>query len=101
MLWNKEIGCAGTSERSSSMMGDGNAKQEKLKYDDSQALEGQSEQDIDALVALLDGYTEAGDSRIKVDVVEGEGKVIARQYHHGRCDVGSPWACGTAFDVLE
>ena len=22
-------------------------------------------------------------------------------YHHGRCDIGSPWAKGTAFDVLE
>lgn len=58
-----------------------------------------SEQDINALIALLDNYTEAGGSRMKVDVVEGE--VISRQYHHGRCDVGSPWACGTAFDVLE
>ena len=61
----------------------------------------QSEQDIESLIALLDGYTEAGDSRIKVEVVEGEGGVIARQYHHGRCDVGSPWACGASFDVLE
>lgn len=59
------------------------------------------EQDINALIALLDNYTEAGGSRMKVDVVEGEGEVISRQYHHGRCDVGSPWACGTAFDVLE
>lgn len=63
--------------------------------------ENRAEQDIDALVALLDGYTEAGDSRIRIDVVEGGGEVIARQYHHGRCDVGSPWARGTAFDVLE
>lgn len=67
----------------------------------SQPSESRSEQDIDALVALLDGYTRAGDSRIRVDVVEGEGEVLARQYHHGRCDVGSPWARGTAFDVLE
>ena len=59
------------------------------------------EQDINALIALLDNYTEAGGSRMKVDVVEGEGEVISRRYHHGRCDVGSPWACGTAFDVLE
>ena len=57
--------------------------------------------DVDALVALLDGCTRSGESRIKLDVVEGEGKVITRQYHHGRCDIGSPWACGTAFDVLE
>ena len=59
------------------------------------------EQDINALIALLDNYSESGGSRMKVDVVEGEGEVISRRYHHGRCDVGSPWACGTAFDVLE
>lgn len=57
--------------------------------------------DIDAVIALLDEYTTVGESRIKINVVEGEGEVIAHQYHHGRCDVGSPWACGTAFDVLE
>lgn len=60
-----------------------------------------SDRNVDALVALLDGCTQAGDSRIKVDVVEGEGEMISRQYHHGRCDIASPWACGTAFDVLE
>ncbi|MGN0168008.1 MAG: hypothetical protein ACI4AB_08195 [Acetatifactor sp.] len=59
------------------------------------------QEDIDAVIALLDGYTQAGESRIKVNVVEGEGEVVSHQYHHGRCDVGSPWACGAAFDVLE
>ena len=73
----------------------------KAEPEESQSAEEYSEQDIDALIALLDNYTEAGGSRMKVDVVEGEGEVISRQYHHGRCDVGSPWACGTAFDVLE
>ena len=57
--------------------------------------------DIEEIIALLDGYTKAGGSRLKIDVVEGRGEVFSRQYHHGRCDVGSPWACGTAFDVLE
>lgn len=57
--------------------------------------------DVDEIIALLDGYTRAGGSRLKIDVVEGQGEVLSRQYHHGRCDVGSPWACGTAFDVLE
>ena len=57
--------------------------------------------DVDEIIALLDGYTHAGGSRLKLDVVEGQGEVLSRQYHHGRCDVGSPWACGTAFDVLE
>lgn len=57
--------------------------------------------DVDALVALLDGCTRAGKSRIKLDVVDGEGGTLSRRYHYGRCDIGSPWACGTAFDVLE
>lgn len=60
-----------------------------------------NEQDIESLIALLDGCTQAGESRIKIDVVEGQGEVVDRKYHHGRCDIGSPWACGTAFDVLE
>lgn len=63
--------------------------------------EERRETDIDAVVALLDGYTQAGESRIRMNVVEGEGQLISHQYHHGRCDVGSPWARGAAFDVLE
>jgi hypothetical protein len=71
--------------------------------DEEETMENRKiqENDVDALIALLDGRTQAGDSRIKLDIVEGQGEVVARQYHHGRCDVGSPWACGTAFDVLE
>lgn len=60
-----------------------------------------SDRDVEALISILDGCTQAGDSRIKVEVVEGEGERISRKYHHGRCDIGSPWACGTAFDLLE
>ena len=60
------------------------------------------QEDIDAVIALLDGYTTAGDSRIKVNVVDGKntekGEVISRQYHHGKCDVGTPWACGFTDD---
>lgn len=61
-----------------------------------------SEKDIDNLLKILDGFCEAGDSRMKLDVSEeiasGDTKKL---YHHGRCDIGSPWAKGTAFDVLE
>ena len=69
--------------------------------EDRMENKGTETADVDALIALLDGRTQAGDSRIKLDVVEGQGEVVARRYHHGRCDVGSPWACGKAFDVLE
>lgn len=77
------------------------SEQDNLKQEEYVCPDTGSEQDMEALIALLDGRTEAGDSRIKVDVVEGEGQIIARQYHHGRCDVGSPWACGASFDLLE
>ena len=70
----------------------GNREEESIKREDDSMGN-----DVDALIALLDGCVQAEESRIKVDVVEGEGKVVGRQYHHGRCDVGSPWACGTAF----
>lgn len=51
---------------------------------------------------MLDGFAASGESRLKIDtsdeMAEGESR---RQYHHGRCDIGSPWARGCAFDVLE
>lgn len=60
-----------------------------------------NEQDIEALIVMIDEYNESGGSRLKVNVVEGEGAIVDRKYHHGRCDIGSPWAAGQAFDVLE
>ena len=64
-------------------------------------LKNWSDRDVEALIALLDDYSQAGGSRMRLDIVEGEGEIISQKYHHGRCDVGSPWACGTAFDVIE
>ena len=61
----------------------------------------QDEADIQEIIRLLDGYTAEGVSRLKLKVEEGKGEVLAKEYHHGRCDVGSPWAKGAAFDVLE
>ena len=58
-----------------------------------------TEQDIDAVLALLENCMQNGDSRVKINVTEDA--EVKRQYHHGRCDVGSPWACGTPFDVVE
>lgn len=56
---------------------------------------------VDDIIRLLDHYTESGVNRLKLNVVEGNGEIVSRQYHHGRCDIGSPWAKGEAFDVLE
>lgn len=60
------------------------------------------EKEINDIINMLDSYSENGVSRIKVTMddtlKEGETK---KEYHHGRCDVGSPWARGCSFDVLE
>lgn len=58
--------------------------------------------EIDNLVALIDMMTESGTSRLKVKVTdEMEEGTYKKEYHHGRCDINSPWACGASFDVLE
>lgn len=57
--------------------------------------------DEDELVRLLDNFAESEVGRLKVQVKENlvtDGPV--RTYHIGRCDIGSPFAKGTPFDVL-
>ena len=45
---------------------------------------------------IIDNKTVSGVSRIKVNVSEEQQEgTVDTQYHHGRCDVGSPWAKGT------
>ena len=57
---------------------------------------------LEDVMKMLDSMTEAGVSRIKVemseDVEEGSPQKV---YHHGRCDVGSPFATGRLFDLKE
>ena len=52
--------------------------------------------DIDEIVNMIDSKLEDGVSRLKVTVSDDtpEG-TVSETYHHGRCDVGSPWARGT------
>lgn len=51
--------------------------------------------DIDEIINMLDAKTEAGVSRIKVEVDEEVAKGdVQEKYHHGRCDVCSPFATG-------
>ena len=67
----------------------------------NQMINAVNEQDIDAIIALLDGYVAKEGSRMKIEVTEGQGEVKEKKYHHGRCDVGSPWAKGASFDLCE
>ena len=61
-----------------------------------------NEQDIDNVLKLLDGFAQSDVSRFKVTTSEdvAPGETIGK-HHYGRCDIGSPWATGQAFDVLE
>ncbi len=52
--------------------------------------------DINDIIKMLDEKTSSGVSRIKVLMdEEQEGGEKKEVYHHGRCDVGSPWADGS------
>lgn len=53
--------------------------------------------DVENIIHLLDSRMEAGTSRINLHVEDTVAAGETREvYHHGRCDVGSPWAKGTA-----
>jgi len=61
-----------------------------------------SDEDVENMLAILENFlkTETGRMNVKVTDDGGSGKA-EKVSHHGRCDVGSPWAKGKAFDVLE
>lgn len=61
-----------------------------------------SEINEDALIEALDNMMNSGISRLKIDVNENlsEGE-MKKEYHHGRCDVGSPFATGKLFDLED
>lgn len=61
-----------------------------------------SEEDIENMLAILEKFGKSDVSRLNVSVSdEMKAGKSAKVSHHGRCDVGSPWAKGDAFDVLE
>lgn len=58
--------------------------------------------DIDELIKMLDTLTTDEVSRIKIETsAQMEEGVVKRAYHHGRCDVGSPFATGKLYDFEE
>lgn len=46
-------------------------------------------QDVDAIIKMLDEKTEAGVSRIKVQVDENQQEQVSESRHYGRCDINS------------
>ena len=56
----------------------------------------------DDLIAALDLMMDSGVSRLKIDMSEevSEGS-FEKKYHHGRCDVGSPFATGKLYNFED
>ena len=57
--------------------------------------------DTDTVIELINNSMEKGVSRLCLHIPDGEEN--SSGYHHGRCDVGSPWAKGTVpnFDAED
>ncbi|NLL78610.1 MAG: hypothetical protein GX234_02155 [Clostridiales bacterium] len=54
------------------------------------------EEDLNNVLEILENFGKSETSRLKLEVSLEQNQGIAkRQYHLGRCDVGSPWAKGT------
>ena len=58
--------------------------------------------EVDDVIRMLDNMAQGGVSRIKVETSEevADG-AVKKAYHHGRCDVDSPFATGKLFDAEE
>ena len=55
-----------------------------------------SNEEIEEVIKMLDSKTQEGVSRIGVHRVQTEREDFVREvHHHGRCDVGSPFADGS------
>ena len=58
--------------------------------------------EIDEMIKMLDGFAAGESGRLKVFMDENMAEgTIKRQYHHGRCDIGSPYDTGDCFDLPE
>ena len=58
--------------------------------------------EVDDVIRMLDNMAQGGVSRIKVETAdEVADGAVKKAYHHGRCDVGSPFATGKLFDAEE
>ena len=53
-------------------------------------------EEIEEIIRMLDSKTSEGVSRIGVHRVETEREDFVKEvHHHGRCDIGSPFADGS------
>lgn len=59
-------------------------------------------QDIRNIIDMLDNFAEGNEGRMKIVMADNmEDESTKKEYHLGRCDVGSPWACGSPLEALD
>ena len=56
--------------------------------------------DVMNIMNMLDSFAESEEGRMRLRIADNPNAKTAKTYHHGRCDVGSPWATGTAPNEL-
>jgi hypothetical protein len=65
-------------------------------------MEDISGKDIRNIIEILDNFASSNEGRMKIKMAEDmEHSSTSKEYHHGRCDVGSPWACKNGLDALD
>lgn len=58
--------------------------------------------EIDEVIKMLDNLASNEVSRMKIETsAEMKEGAVKKAYHHGRCDVGSPFATGNLYDFEE
>lgn len=84
------------------MMEGAKKRMERKRKGQNISVEQIDDVNIEQVIAMLDSFADSDAGRLKISVSDEYAKGdVKRQYHHGRCDIGSPWAKGSAFDVLE
>lgn len=58
--------------------------------------------DVRNIIEMLDDFASSNTGRMKLTMADDiENATMKKEYHHGRCDVGSPWACENGMDALD
>lgn len=71
----------------------------KIDSNNNSGTVSESPEDI---VNMIDNLMSNGTSRLKINISDTvESGQMNKEYHHGRCDINSPFACGSVFDLLD
>lgn len=80
-------------------------KETVMPYYDKSCDDAMKDEDVDFndvmnIMNMLDNFAESEEGRMRLRVADNPKAKTEKTYHHGRCDVGSPWAAGTAPNEL-